>query len=127
MPIKRENHHLYPSNWKTISAVKRISSGNKCEICDAMNGKPHPRTGSKVVLTVHHLDFNPGNNKDWNLIVVCQRCHNRLDAKWRAAKRRAYNQGQITIVPALVLGRDGYPAKVVTNEEGKKRRTYALK
>ena len=26
-------------------------------------------------LTVHHLDLNPSNNRWWNLLALCQRCH----------------------------------------------------
>ena len=88
MPIRKENKKLYPDNWKEISGWVRIQAGNKCEICDAMNGEPHPVTGSKVVLTVHHQDFNPQNNEPYNLVALCQRCHNRLDRKWRIKNRK---------------------------------------
>jgi len=87
MPISKEKRALYPKDWKSISWSVRVRAGNQCELCDAKNGFAHPKTGSKVVLTVHHLDFNPQNNKDYNLIAVCQRCHNRLDAKYRAKNR----------------------------------------
>jgi 5-methylcytosine-specific restriction endonuclease McrA len=88
MPISKERLKLYPPNWKSISASTRICAGNKCEICDAKNGFPNPVTGSKVVLTVHHLDFNPGNNKPYNIIALCQRCHLRLDAKWKTFRKK---------------------------------------
>lgn len=88
MPISKERKKLYPSNWKQISEIIRIKAGNKCEICDAENGKPHPTTGSKVVLTVHHLDFDPTHNDEYNLMALCQRCHIRLDAKYKAWKRK---------------------------------------
>lgn len=35
----------------------------------------------KVVLTVAHLDHNPANNSETNLMAMCQRCHLRYDAK----------------------------------------------
>ncbi|WP_424244365.1 hypothetical protein Dip510_001579 [Elusimicrobium posterum] len=89
MPITKERKKLYPENWAQISAQVKILAGNKCEVCDAMNGKPHPITKSKVVLTVHHMDFNPQNNLEYNLIALCQRCHIRLDAKYKAWKRKA--------------------------------------
>lgn len=88
MPITKERKKLYPSNWEEISAWTRIRAGNKCELCDAINSKPHPETGSRVVLTVHHLDFNPANNQEYNLMALCQRCHNRLDGKYRAKNRK---------------------------------------
>lgn len=37
----------------------------------------------RVVLTVAHLDHTPENCADDNLAALCQRCHNRYDAKMR--------------------------------------------
>ena len=51
--------------------------------CIARNGRKHPITGSKVVLTVAHLDHQPENCADDNLKAMCQRCHNRYDAPMR--------------------------------------------
>ena len=59
--------------------------------CDAMNGQLHPQTGSKVVLTVMHLDHQPENNVDENLLAGCQRCHNKYDAPMRREGIRARN------------------------------------
>jgi hypothetical protein len=59
MPIKPENKKLYPKNWKQISLVIRERAQGKCEFCGAKNYEPHPRTGSKVILTYdakHHAD-----------------------------------------------------------------------
>lgn len=39
----------------------------------------------RIVLTVAHLDHQPENVGDDNLAALCQRCHNRYDAKMRAA------------------------------------------
>lgn len=52
--------------------------------CAAVNGKPHPVTGSKVVLTIMHLNHQPEDVRDENLLAGCQRCHNRYDAPVRA-------------------------------------------
>jgi len=47
----------------------------------------------RIVLTVAHLDRTPENCADENLVSLCQRCHNRYDAKARRAgieaRRRA--------------------------------------
>jgi hypothetical protein len=76
MPIKLENKMKYPTNWKQISKhIRFVRAGNKCEKCGAENYKPHPITGSKVILTVGHLDHNPENNDLKNLQAMCQRCH----------------------------------------------------
>ena len=101
MPIKKENLHLYPPNWKQISLhVRKERAGDKCEWCGAENGRPHPITGSKVVLTVAHLDHDPRNNDPSNLAALCQRDHLRYDAehhkKTREATRRAA-QGTIEL------------------------------
>lgn len=39
----------------------------------------------RIILTVAHLDHTPENCGDDNLMALCQRCHNRLDAKMRRA------------------------------------------
>lgn len=41
-----------------------------------------------IVLTIAHLDHDPTNNKRTNLAALCQRCHNRWDAKHRQRNRR---------------------------------------
>jgi len=35
----------------------------------------------KVVLTVHHIDFDPSNNDESNLLALCARCHLIADQK----------------------------------------------
>ena len=63
MPISKAKRALYPHAWKAISRRVRARAGGVCECageckaghvgpCTAENGQPHPRTGSKVVLTV---------------------------------------------------------------------------
>ena len=86
MPIKPENKKLYPIDWDYISEGIRIHRAEgRCEHvidgerCEAMNGEPHPITGSKVVLTIAHLDHNPAHCDDDNLEAMCQRCHLRYD------------------------------------------------
>lgn len=91
MPIRDKS--LYPADWKAISKRIRFErAGGRCEFCGAENAQPHPLTGSKVVLTVAHLDHNPANCADDNLRALCQRCHNRYDRSFRngnAAATRA--------------------------------------
>ena len=81
MPIKPENAEKYPDNWKEISEDIRFGRAkNRCEKCGAENYKLHPETGSKVILTVAHLDHQPENCDYDNLMAMCQRCHLRYDA-----------------------------------------------
>lgn len=81
MPIRPENKARYPKNWKQISLRIRERAGNKCEDCGVANYSM--RDGSKIVLTVAHLDHTPENCGDDNLKAWCQRCHNRYDAPMR--------------------------------------------
>jgi len=76
MPI---NYKKYPSNWKQIRKEILERAGNCCELCGAENNKPHWKTKSKVILTIHHIDYDITNNNYVNLIALCQRCHLRLD------------------------------------------------
>lgn len=96
MPIRAEQRALYPREWPQISkAIRRDRARWACEgippagPCGAVNGLAHPITGSKVVLTVAHLDHDPTNNDPENLRALCQRCHNRYDAPMRAAGKKA--------------------------------------
>ena len=91
MPIKPENRGRYPANWSEIVERVRDRSGDRCEgspgfypHCRAVNGLPHPITGSRVVLTVAHLDHTPEHCELENLRHMCQRCHLSYDAEHHA-------------------------------------------
>ena len=96
MPVK--DWSRYPENWKEISQQIRERAGNCCEgspaypDCRARNHQPHPTTGSRVVLTVAHLDHEPGNCDPDNLRAWCQRCHVTYDAKHHARNARRSRQ-----------------------------------
>lgn len=120
MPIRPENRARYPANWRQISLRIRERAGGRCECegecgrghftaaalanmardgipagdrCAARHGENHPVTGSRVVLTVAHLDHEPEHCDDENLKAMCQRCHLAYDqqhhAETAAATRRA--------------------------------------
>lgn len=99
MPIRPESRARYPREWKRIRAEILIRAGNRCEgspafpDCRARNGDAHPVTGSRVVLTIAHLDHQPENVEPSNLRAWCQRCHNTYDAPTRAANRRRRKNG----------------------------------
>lgn len=87
MPMNRA---AYPKDWAAISRRIRERDNQRCIFCGAENGKPHPQTGSIVVLTVAHLhDPDPMNVADDNLGSLCQKCHNTLDAPMRVQHARA--------------------------------------
>lgn len=104
MPIKPENRHRYPPNWREISiGIRQGRAGGRCEQCGVPNGIwRNNATGqwtedvgladawmldgdhlARIVLTVAHLDHDPRHNDPSNLKALCQRCHNRHDAPHR--------------------------------------------
>lgn len=107
----------YPADWSTrIVPAIRERSGNVCECrgecgraecyeepCKAANGKPHPVTGSLVVLTTAHLNHKPEDCDLLNLMHLCQRCHLHMDAGLHAQharetrRRRREEAGQIRL------------------------------
>lgn len=86
MPIKEENKSRYPKNWAEIRANILKRAKNKCEFCGVENYSVRDN-GSKVVLTIAHLDHKPENNDPSNLRALCQKCHNKYDAEHRAKTR----------------------------------------
>lgn len=81
------NYKDYPNDWKEIRKEILKRANNRCELCNAENYKPHWKTGSKVVLTIAHIDQDRENNKRYNLLALCQRCHLRIDLPYKIKKR----------------------------------------
>lgn len=89
MPIHPTNKNRYPPHWGRLSlAIRRTRARWRCEWCGARNDEPHPITGSKVVLTVAHLDGTPENCHPDNLAALCQRCHLNYDRGRHIANRK---------------------------------------
>jgi hypothetical protein len=116
MPIRPENRHRYPANWPAISLrIRTVRAAGRCEClgecgrgthvgrCPNVNGGQAYGTGSKVVLTVAHLDHVPEHSDDSNLRAMCQGCHLHYDRdhhrETAAATRRAALEatGQLTL------------------------------
>lgn len=91
MPIRPEMKTRYPKDWALRSRfVRFMRARGRCEWCGAEHGKPHPVTGSTVVLTAAHVhDNRPEAASLMNLAALCQRCHNRHDAPARRAGQAA--------------------------------------
>lgn len=83
MPITAEKKKLYPPNWAQISLLTRQRAAWKCELCKSAQNTPQIVTGGNVILTTHHINGDPTDNRRINLIALCQRCHNRLDQPFR--------------------------------------------
>jgi len=91
MPISADMKPRYPADWKARSRFSRhYRARGACEWGGAANGQPHPGTGARVVLTVAHVyDKRPEAANLLNLAALCQRCHNRHDARDRVRDRLA--------------------------------------
>ncbi len=89
---------IYSKEWKAFRAELLERSENKCEgtpqfpKCEAVNRESHPETGSKVVLTIAHMDHDSTHTDPERCRALCQRCHLNWDrehhAKNAAATRR---------------------------------------
>ena len=99
MPLSAEQRAAYGDDWPDVSREVRDRSGGRCECegecgwvrhpadrCPALNGQPSPFTGSRVGLTVAHLDHNPGTNDRDRLRAMCQGCHLSYDRRARSAR-----------------------------------------
>lgn len=100
MPIRAENRERYPGNWRTLSdSIRFERAGSRCECegecgrgthagrCPNVHGGEAYGTGSRVVLTVAHLDHTPENCDLANLRAMCQGCHLHYDLEHHAATR----------------------------------------
>ncbi len=104
VPIKPETQKRYPKHWKFTVAAVRARAGNRCEgspaypECRAENGKPHPITGSKVVLTTAHIEHDDLETEDLGVLRYwCQRCHLTYDAKHHAKNARSTRRARKAI------------------------------
>lgn len=107
VPIRPENKDRYPANWQDIRQAILKREGNCCKWCRVPNGVTNPRTGSKVVLTIAHLDHVPEHCQPDNLAALCQQCHNAYDAPVRARNRAARKREELKTMGQMELGIDG--------------------
>jgi 5-methylcytosine-specific restriction endonuclease McrA len=72
----------YPPDWRQIRARIRERDGHRCLLCDAVR-----------FLHVHHIDYQPVNCDDTNLITLCRNCHTKTTNgdrfEWMAICRAA--------------------------------------
>lgn len=93
MPI---DYSEYPPDWEQIRERVLERACHACEgspkypDCRVLNYSIHPVTGSKVVLTIGHLNHDKSNFdvKDEDLRSWCQRCHLGYDASHHASNRK---------------------------------------
>jgi hypothetical protein len=116
MPISAKRMKEYPGGsinsveWRWIRLCSLLRADFRCEgtprypDCRAEHGKPHPQTGSKVVLTIMHLDHDLRNDDPSNFKAGCQRCHLTYDASFHAknaARTRREKSPQLDLVDLI--------------------------
>jgi hypothetical protein len=104
MPIKPEYRHFYGKTWRTVTRPRILErAGNCCESCLAPNGVNVFRLGHnwaraerkfmegghwvRIVLTIAHLNHVAGDDRDANLMALCQHCHLHYDLHHHAESR----------------------------------------
>jgi hypothetical protein len=87
--MRPETKSAYPSDWKQISWQTKKDRNWACEGCGQKGSKP------RNPLTVHHVDYDPKNNKPVNLLVLCAKCHLRLQQGTTPSLLRE-REGQLT-------------------------------
>lgn len=120
MPIRPENRHRYPPDWKLISHRIRFERAeSRCECigecgrgthagrCPNRHGNPAYGTGSKVVLTVAHLNHVPEDCDDDNLRAMCQGCHLHYDRDHHAETARRTRTAALTDQMVPMFDMDG--------------------
>lgn len=110
MPIDYKDYH--PS-WKQIRKAVLKRASDCCELCfvenyavgwrlksgqfiplNSLDGRVVEHTYDKlykrikIILTIHHIDFDKNNNKHYNLILLCQRCHCKLNLPFIIKNRK---------------------------------------
>lgn len=111
-PIRPENRDRYPADWRAISwRIRNERAGGRCE-CNGECGRPYEHldvdercrnrngglahgTGSRVVLTVAHLDHTPERCDEDNLKAMCQGCHLHYDRDHHAATRAKTREAEL--------------------------------
>lgn len=77
----------YPINWPQISKRIRERDGNRRRWCGADQTLFDLETGKPIRLTTMHLNGDPGNCENWNLVTACRSCHAAYDAPHVTAAR----------------------------------------
>jgi len=65
--VTKWKHELVKCIWDLITAQVYRQRGRRCERCGV--------SGDKKVLTIHHKNYNPLDNRLCNLVILCQGCH----------------------------------------------------
>ncbi len=97
----------YPRNWPTISRRIRERDGGRCRWCGAGEQLFDLETGKPVRLTTMHLDGDPMNSENWNLVTACRPCHVAYDhpdlvaGQIEARRWQLLEAGQLELFPEI--------------------------
>ena len=79
----------YPADWERIARAVKDAAGWRCQACGKQCRKPgEPFDTHKRTLTVAHLNHDPADCSEENLMAMCAPCHLRYDARHHAETRR---------------------------------------
>jgi 5-methylcytosine-specific restriction endonuclease McrA len=83
--LKSWGGKIYASDWGTIS--KKIMERDKyiCRVCGCYG------------FHVHHVDYNPHNNVEGNLVTICKHCHPKTNY-YKEYWSHYFNKGYFYIV-----------------------------
>jgi hypothetical protein len=102
MPMRKE---AYPVDWDQIALRIKEAADWTCRDCGMQCRRPgeafdtHRRT-----MSVHHIDHDPPNVADSNLIALCARCHLLRDLPHHMAnaaktrRQRKIDAGQLELL-----------------------------
>jgi len=117
MPIRPELRQFYGRHWRTVIRPRILARARgRCEDCGVPNRLETLRVGSawfegrnsrwydhrvrlprpvrqahrvRVILTIAHFNHDPADNRDENLMALCQWCHLHHDQSHHKATRSA--------------------------------------
>ena len=96
MPMERER---YPKDWKRIAFDVKSKAKWKCQQCGKQCRWPGEQFDThKRTLTVAHLNHQPEDVREENLMAMCAPCHLRYDAKHHAETRRRKKMDCLEVV-----------------------------
>ena len=73
--------HLYPPNWKDIVEQIKYKRHHTCQHCEQIGDYTKDTPPQRNFLTVHHINSDPSNCEESNLLLLCQKCHLRTQHK----------------------------------------------
>jgi len=121
--MRKETKELYPGYWLILRTAIIKRNGKVCADCGARKGH------TDKVLTVHHIDYDPSNNQLDNLVILCQGCHLRRQARDLSQATKYNNIAKLIRMGQLCFHgmEPGYPKRLARVVVGKALNTRPLR